>query len=1180
LINPNVDAGTSATWYIGEETGSLAGYLRGGTISNCYVEGGSVSGNNNVGGLVGNNYYYGTITNCTSSASVSGNDYVGGLVGKNGYNGTITNCSAAGSVSGSGTEYWPGGVGGLVGSHEGTIFDCSSTGSVTGTTYVGGLVGNNDYSSTITCSYSSSNVTGSSSVGGLLGYNDNILTYCYATGNVEGTTNVGGLVGENDYGTITNCYATASVTGTADVGGLVGAGNQWEMDEVTFSFWDIQASGQATSAGGTGMTTAEMQNPNTFMDAGWDFVDKSDGPSDIWAEPAGGGYPILWWQLSPLPELPTFSGGTGEPDDPYLVSTATDLNIIGHNPRLMRAHFNLTNDIDLAGIDYYIIGSEAFPFTGVFYGNGHTISNFRYSSIYRTEHIGLFGNVEGPNAKIRDLGLIAPNITGRFDVGSLVGQISYGTISDCYAEGGSVSGRNYVGGLVGDNSGGATITNCYAQGVSVMGFGHVFGGLVGSNSGTITDCYVMGSVLGAYNIGGLVGSNNGRITKCYSAGSVMGDDNVGGLVGTSSSYSTIADCYAMSSVVGIEHVGGLVGSGGCAHNSFWDTQTSGQTTSASGKGRTTAQMQMAITFLGWDRCGNEGVWTIDEGNDYPRLWWENKSGEVLETQQLSALLTGAGTLGDPYLIYTAEELNVIGMFPCELDKYFKLMDDIDLSQYVGTEFNIIGILNPFSGVFDGNEKKITNLNHVRGLFVSVSGAIKDLGLIDANVDAGTGDRVGSLVGNLQSGTITNCYAEDGNVSGNDRVGGLVGDNNHGTITNCSATTSITGAEYVGGLVGYNYYGTIINCSAAGRVSGSGTEYWPSDSVGGLVGENSWDGIIANCYSTGDVSGDERIGGLAGNNYYGTITNCYSNGDVLASGADWQPGVGGGLVGENSWGGTITNCYATGSVSASGSDWQPGVSGGLVGENRGEVIDSFWDTQTSGQATSGGGTGKTTAEMQMESTFTDARWDFEGETVNGTEDIWRISRGVHYPRLSWQFVIGDSNDQEPVLPPQVPPSPPPVLPPQVPPSPLPPPPKGRGCFPADTPVWVNGALVQISNVVSGQMIGGIHFGRATNRLEQIETVEEHQGSFVCRDITLENGNSISVVDAHCFMLDSGKWIAAQNLESGMNLKSLNGTVTIKDVVTRAMPFVGKVYNLKVSNSDQYFVGKDNVFVRDY
>jgi hypothetical protein len=65
-----------------------------------------------------------------------------------------------------------------------------------------------------------------------------------------------------------------------------------------------------------------------------------------------------------------------------------------------------------------------------------------------------------------------------------------------------------------------------------------------------------------------------------------------------------------------------------------------------------------------------------------------------------------------------------------------------------------------------------------------------------------------------------------------------------------------------------------------------------------------------------------------------------------------------------------------------------------------------------------------------------------------------------------------------------------------------------------------------------------------------------------------------------MLDSGKWVAAQNLESGMNLKTMNGTVAIKSVVTRAMPFVGNVYNLKVSNSDQYNVGKDGVVVRDF
>jgi len=138
----------------------------------------------------------------------------------------------------------------------------------------------------------------------------------------------------------------------------------------------------------------------------------------------------------------------------------------------------------------------------------------------------------------------------------------------------------------------------------------------------------------------------------------------------------------------------------------------------------------------------------------------------------------------------------------------------------------------------------------------------------------------------------------------------------------------------------------------------------------------------------------------------------------------------------------------------------------------------------------------------------------------------------------------------------------------------PPPKGRGCFLADTPVWVNGALVQISKVTAGQTIGCLATAAS------LEKLEEHEGSFECRDITLENGNRIGVVDAHCFMLDSGRWVAAQNLQSGMKLKSLNGSITIKSVVTRATPFVGKVYNLKVNSSEKYMVGKDGVVVRDY
>ena len=65
-----------------------------------------------------------------------------------------------------------------------------------------------------------------------------------------------------------------------------------------------------------------------------------------------------------------------------------------------------------------------------------------------------------------------------------------------------------------------------------------------------------------------------------------------------------------------------------------------------------------------------------------------------------------------------------------------------------------------------------------------------------------------------------------------------------------------------------------------------------------------------------------------------------------------------------------------------------------------------------------------------------------------------------------------------------------------------------------------------------------------------------------------------------MLDCGRWVAAQDLKSGLNLKSLDGSVSIKSVVKRPVPFVGKVYNLKVKDGDRYFVGKDGIVVRDW
>jgi hypothetical protein len=101
--------------------------------------------------------------------------------------------------------------------------------------------------------------------------------------------------------------------------------------------------------------------------------------------------------------------------------------------------------------------------------------------------------------------------------------------------------------------------------------------------------------------------------------------------------------------------------------------------------------------------------------------------------------------------------------------------------------------------------------------------------------------------------------------------------------------------------------------------------------------------------------------------------------------------------------------------------------------------------------------------------------------------------------------------------------------------------------------------------------------------EIESIVEHDESEGPReyyDIVLENGNCITVADIHFFQLDSGHWAPVQRLASGSRLVSLEGPIVVTCVVKRAMPRVGKVYNLKVKNGEKYLVGKEGVVVRDW
>ena len=383
---------------------------------------------------------------------------------------------------------------------------------------------------------------------------------------------------------------------------------------------------------------------------------------------------------------------------------------------------------------------------------------------------------------------------------------------------------------------------------------------------------------------------------------------------------------------------------------------------------------------------------------------------------------GTGEPNDPYRIATAEDLNDIGKYEEDWDKHFILTNDVNLAEYTGTQFNIIGRWTdwddpnnkPFTGIFDGNDNRIWNFTWTSGVrdgiglfrYVGYYAQIKNLGMENANVDVGTIWRVGGLVAINWGGKITNCYST-GSISGDGYVGGLVGENygvisdcystcdvsggqvsglvggNWGTITNCYSTGSITGSGGNGGLVGYNGAGAITNCYSTGSVSG--LHY-----VAGLVAEN-FAGTITNSYSTGSVSGLDTVGGLVGGNSLGTITDCYSTCSV--SGGLWDVG---GLVGTNI--GAITNCYSTGSVG--GRD----DVGGLVGYNpEGTVTASFWDIETSDRNTSAGGTPKTTGEMKTIDTFTDAGWDFV--------EIWGIGENQTYPFLRTEPAGDLSHDKK-------------------------------------------------------------------------------------------------------------------------------------------------------------------------
>lgn len=228
--------------------------------------------------------------------------------------------------------------------------------------------------------------------------------------------------------------------------------------------------------------------------------------------------------------------------------------------------------------------------------------------------------------------------------------------------------------------------------------------------------------------------------------------------------------------------------------------------------------------------------------------------------------SGSGTKNDPYLIFYAEQLNQVRNF-LEKDVYFKLMSDIDLTDWISENapkqgWQPIGVENSsFWGVFDGNGHQISSVNIYRsgtnnvGLFGATHGAtIKNLtvrGKIEGK------EKVGGICGYSISSTFVSCKVIC-DIKGTSNIGGISGYDKGSNITSCDVTLkSITG-QNVGGIIGYEYEKVkVSSCNIDLNVSGN-------DNLGGVIGYSISESTLADNKVQASISGKNNIGGILGN----------------------------------------------------------------------------------------------------------------------------------------------------------------------------------------------------------------------------------------------------------------------------------------------------------------------------
>lgn len=598
------------------------------TISGIYIN--TTASGQGLFGCVNN----GTIKNVGVVASyIKGATWIGGVVGQNDGKDnptSIVNCYNAGNITGSA------GVGGIIGDNNDTLINCYNIGKISGIYDIGGIAGDNH--GKIEYCYNTGNVTGIVSgddhenyIGGITGTCFDTVANCFNTGDITGIgtgqSAAGGIVGmpyDLFYCKIYNCYNTGRVTGSNYSGSI--SGIKSSMIEKCYY---LNTSVSESDESGKSLTHEMMQQQASFGD--WDFV-------NIWMLDVNSSYlypkirkTIVEHEDKSIAE--GFDSGSGTENDPYIIKTAAQLKHLAYTVNNGVTYYGLYINLDANIVlndtanwenwkstppaeSWTAIGCFGYgSFQGVFNGQEHEISGI-YISSDKYAH-GLFAEVK--YGTVKNVGVVKSYIkTTHYEssAGGVVGSNS-GIVSNCYNTG-TIEGtivNSSIGGVVGNNGITGTVENCYNTGtvINTETHGLSVGGVAGSNIGTIINCYNTGMVIDMNDycqMGGVAGLNGGTVENCYNIGTITGGGSSKGGIIGYTEKHTTNNCYYLNTCIS-------------SGNSY-------------GTPLTHEQMQQQKSYIDWDF---ENIWTLIGGNPdylYPKLLiktysgWENPFLDITE----------------------------------------------------------------------------------------------------------------------------------------------------------------------------------------------------------------------------------------------------------------------------------------------------------------------------------------------------------------------------------------------------------------------------------------------------------------------------------------------------------------------------------------------------------------------